>query len=75
MPAHIGIVAGSAEGAALCYRTICLEATALLATHAHPQVSLHGHSLADYMDGDKTRRQWMAPKPSVCWPPRCISLA
>jgi aspartate racemase len=25
MPQHIGIVACSAEGAALCYRTICVE--------------------------------------------------
>jgi aspartate racemase len=49
MPAHIGIVAGSAEGAALCYRTICVEGAALLGTHAHPQVSLHGNSLSDYM--------------------------
>jgi aspartate racemase len=49
MPAHIGIVAGSAEGAALCYRTICVEAAALLGQHAHPEVSLHGSSLADYM--------------------------
>jgi aspartate racemase len=49
MAAHIGIVAGSAEGAALCYRTICVEDAALPGTHAHPEVSLHGHSLADYM--------------------------
>ena len=28
MAKHIGIVACSAEGAALCYRTICLEAAA-----------------------------------------------
>ena len=49
MPAHIGIVGGSAEGAALCYRTICLEGAALLRTHAHPEVSLHTHSLAEYM--------------------------
>ena len=27
---HIGIVAVSAEGAALCYRTICAEGAALL---------------------------------------------
>jgi hypothetical protein len=27
---HIGIVAVSAEGAALCYRTICLEGAGLL---------------------------------------------
>ena len=49
MPAHIGIVAGSAEGAALCYRTICTEGAAVLGTHAHPEVSMHTHSLADYM--------------------------
>jgi aspartate racemase len=49
MPGHIGIVACSAEGAALCYRTICLEGAALLGAHAHPEVSMHTHSLADYM--------------------------
>jgi aspartate racemase len=50
MSQHIGIVACSAEGAALCYTTICVEAPALLGTpHAHPEVSLHTHSLADYM--------------------------
>lgn len=50
MPAHIGIVACSAEGAALCYRTICAEGAALLRPHAHPEVSLHSLSLADYVD-------------------------
>jgi aspartate racemase len=49
MPQHIGIVACSAEGAALCYRTICLEGTRLLGPHAHPEVSLHTHALARYM--------------------------
>ncbi len=48
MPRHIGIVACSAEGAALCYRTICVEGAELLGPHAHPEVSLHGHSLANY---------------------------
>ncbi|MFO1056554.1 MAG: aspartate/glutamate racemase family protein [Dongiaceae bacterium] len=48
MPQHIGIVACSAEGAALCYRTICQEGAALLGPHAHPEISLHGHSLAAY---------------------------
>jgi len=51
MTAHIGIVACSAEGAALCYRTICTEAPALLgAPHAHPEVSMHTPSLAAHMD-------------------------
>lgn len=48
-PRHIGIVACSAEGAALCYRTICAEGAALLGPHAHPEVSLHTASLADYV--------------------------
>jgi len=48
-PKHIGIVACSAEGAALCYRTICIEGAALLGAHGHPEVSLHGWSLAEYV--------------------------
>jgi len=50
MPKHIGIVACSAEGAALCYRTICLEGAQALGTHAHPEVSMHTHSFATYME-------------------------
>ena len=46
---HIGIVACSAEGAALCYRTICAEGSRHLGPHAHPEVSLHTHSLAGYV--------------------------
>jgi aspartate racemase len=49
MPQHIGIVACSAEGAALCYRTICVEGAQLLGAHDHPEVSMHTHSLAEYM--------------------------
>jgi aspartate racemase len=40
---HIGIVACSAPGAALCYRTICNESD-------HPAVSLHGTSFAQYVE-------------------------
>lgn len=50
MSLHIGIVACSAEGAALCYRTICDEAPAIMGRHRHPEVSLHTHCLADYME-------------------------
>jgi aspartate racemase len=49
MTQHIGIVACSTEGAALCYRTISLEGSARLGKHDHPDVSLHSHSLAQYM--------------------------
>jgi aspartate racemase len=48
-PQHIGIVACSAEGASLCYRTICVEGGAILGGHAHPEVSMHTHSLGDYV--------------------------
>lgn len=49
-PLHIGIVACSAEGAALCYRTICRAGSELLGPHAHPEVSMHTPSLAEYVD-------------------------
>ena len=49
-PGHIGIVACSAEGAALCYRTICVEGGALMGPHAHPEVSMHTPSFAEYME-------------------------
>ncbi len=48
--AHIGIVGVSAEGAALCYRTICVEGSELLGRHDHPEVTLHTHPLARYME-------------------------
>lgn len=48
-PGHIGIVGCSAEGASLCYRTICTEGPALLGPNAHPQVTLHTPSLAEYV--------------------------
>jgi aspartate racemase len=50
MAKHIGIVACSAEGAALCYRTICEEGDLQLGGYHHPEVSLHTHALGEYMD-------------------------
>ncbi|MGI9410220.1 MAG: aspartate/glutamate racemase family protein [Hyphomicrobiaceae bacterium] len=49
MTKHIGIVACSAEGASLCYRTICVEGADILGGHAHPEVSMHTPSLAEYV--------------------------
>ncbi|MEM7652181.1 MAG: amino acid racemase [Pseudomonadota bacterium] len=48
MTKHIGIVGCSAEGASLCYRTICTEASEQLGPHAHPEVTMHTPSLASY---------------------------
>ncbi len=46
---HIGIIACSYEGAALCYKTICHEGSQLMGVHAHPEISLHTHPLNEYM--------------------------
>ena len=61
MSLHIGVVACSAEGAALCYRTICLEGSRLLGPHAHPEVSIHTPSMALSKCATAARRR----------PPRC----
>jgi aspartate racemase len=57
MAKHIRIVACSAEGAALCYRTICKEGSDLMGPHAHPEVSMHTHPLSQYM-GYIYREEW-----------------
>jgi len=57
---HIGILGCSAEGAALCYRTICLEAEDLMGKHAHPEVTLHTIALVEYMQHLSGREDWQA---------------
>ncbi len=49
MADHIGIVGVSVEGALLCYRTVCLEGEEYLGQFEHPEVSMHMHSLGQYM--------------------------
>ena len=49
MPQHVGIVGCSAEGAALCYRTICQEGEGQTG-YAHPELTLHTFPLSDYMN-------------------------
>jgi aspartate racemase len=57
---HIGIVAGTAEGAALCYRTLCQEAESVMGRrYAHPEVTLHSFSLHRYLDAID-RDDWAA---------------
>jgi aspartate racemase len=50
MALHIGIVGCSAEGAALCYRTICEKGAQMMGAHAHPEITMHTHSLAAYVE-------------------------
>jgi aspartate racemase len=58
MTKHIGIAACSAEGAALCYRTICSEAQSIMGRHWHPEVSLHNHPLGKYIETLEGKGGW-----------------
>jgi len=58
MSKHIGIVGCSSEGAALCYRTICLEAEPVMGVHAHPEITMHTISLAEYMNFLNGQEDW-----------------
>ncbi len=49
MAKQIGIVACSAEGAALCYRTICTEGASVMGRHCHPEITMHTYPLSEYM--------------------------
>ena len=46
---HLGIVAGTADGAALCYRTLCHEAERLTGGHAYPEITMHALPLEAYL--------------------------
>jgi aspartate racemase len=46
---HIGIVACSAEGAALCYQTICRDALDLVGKNDHPRITMDSIPLASWM--------------------------
>jgi len=49
MASTIGIVAESAEGAALCYQTICREAPRHMGDYSHPEIIMHNFPMSDYM--------------------------
>ncbi len=59
MAQHIGIIAGSAEGAALCYRTICMEAAAVMGEHNHPEITMNSTPLSEHM-GPIRANDWKA---------------
>jgi aspartate racemase len=46
---HIGIVACSAEGAALCYQTICREALTAVGKNDHPRITMDSIAMARWM--------------------------
>lgn len=46
MTLHIGILAHSAEGATLCYRTAWMEGVRQMGPHMHPEITLTGTAMA-----------------------------
>jgi aspartate racemase len=46
---HIGIVACSAEGAALCYQTICREALTVVGKNDHPRITMDSIPMARWI--------------------------
>jgi aspartate racemase len=46
---HIGIVAATADGASLCYRTLCHEGERLMGPYAHPEITMHQLPLTHYL--------------------------
>lgn len=47
---HIGILAHSAEGATLCYRTVWMEGVGRLGAHLHPEITMSGIAMHYAMD-------------------------
>jgi len=49
MVKNVGIIGCSAEGAALCFRTICIEAQERMGEFGHPEITMHVPSFSEYM--------------------------
>ena len=49
MVKHVGIIGCSAEGAALCFRTICIEAQEKMGEYGHPEITMHVPPFSEYM--------------------------
>ena len=50
MTLHIGILAHSAEGATLCYRTAWMEGIRRMGAHNHPEITLTGIAMHQALD-------------------------
>lgn len=62
---HIGIVACSAEGAALCYTAICRDALALVGKNDHPRITLDSIPMASWIRAFDARDYAGVAKPML----------
>ncbi|MFZ0427737.1 MAG: amino acid racemase [Acidobacteriota bacterium] len=54
--AHVGVVAVTAEGAALCYRTLCSEGGTHFGSSVHPEITMHTLPWGEYLSEMKAGR-------------------
>jgi aspartate racemase len=54
---HIGIVGVTAEGGALCYKTIVQESAGMLGEYHHPEISLNNQEFAQIVQAQRAE-QW-----------------
>lgn len=59
MVKHIGIVGISSEGASLCYKIICSEASKIMSLNHHPEISLHNQSFHIFLE-PFNKKDWNA---------------
>ena len=59
MAKHIGIVGITAEGASLCYKTICSESSKILGMNRHPEISLHNLPFHKFIE-PFNKKDWKA---------------
>ena len=57
MAKHIGIIGVTPEGAALCYKAICSEASKILDAYKYPEITLHQQSF-DSILAAQNKRDW-----------------
>jgi aspartate racemase len=55
-PLHVGVVACSLPGAAMCVQTLCAESERLIGPHHHPEISLNMLNFADHVRCVSQRR-------------------
>lgn len=48
MAKHIGIISVTYEGAALCFRSLCEQATKVMGNFEHPEISIHAYPTSAY---------------------------
>lgn len=74
MPRHIGVIAVSPEGSALCYRSLAQRATALPESEEKPLITLHNIPFSRYLKAIN-RNDWEQVARLLQWSSETLSAA